>query len=702
MFKVFLCLIVFIGLNTILLPLLWDHLPDLIIGDSLNIPKLSPLDQANYEQKKSTSSSVKDSHAKLQSTTRGKVAISDPSDDYKPYNITIDNFNLQSNFKLFHIYPYRSIPREDFSTWIRDQFERSFENIVKNIADAELTPDLVAKNVTRGAVIASPSQEHPDYFYQWIRDGAITINSVINHLSEFDHFNNASLQTVVENYMNNSYYLQRTDNPTGNYDLDDLKSLGEPKWLVDSQPFKRVWGRPQNDGPGLRVIAIDNYLKNLDKRSLSLLNKYEHFETFEEVYHRIIKLDLRFVIKHWKDKHFDLWEEVDSYHFFTSLTQLKALKIGIKLYDRFEDTDADYLAALKAEYKKLMAFIQKDSGFVNYNLNHIVETPSILDKRSGLDAAILIGSLLTHDDKEDAIPFDVNDGLILNTLSEMIKTMKYIYPINHGRINLNLGVALGRYPEDLYDGNRIDEGNPWFLTTTAAAEIIYKLINKLYEGGEDLVIDARNQNFYFHNIIEVNNMVEFRDSSLIRSLNNFVLNLPYNSLSFNQTIGNLFNFADSFLDVVREHVADNGSMSEQFNKYTGFMQGAQELTWSYGSYWNAYRWRERALKCMLAGHIELVPAVQHSHAEVQQNNTDCDDPSNDHRVSSPSGVDLANDDVDTWDIAQCVHDRAGVQVQGLSLAQQVVSSLKHPLDQIVGNGVQVVDPLRFVLYVIHL
>lgn len=58
----------------------------------------------------------------------------------------------------------------------------------------------------------------------------------------------------------------------------------------------------------------------------------------------------------------------------------------------------------------------------------------------------------------------------------------------------------------------------------------------------------------------------------------------------------VLDYADSFLDVIREHQDGQGNLSEQFNRYTGFMAGADNLTWSYGAFWQAVRQRDIALK----------------------------------------------------------------------------------------------------------
>jgi glucoamylase len=111
----------------------------------------------------------------------------------------------------------------------------------------------------------------------------------------------------------------------------------------------------------------------------------------------------------------------------------------------------------------------------------------------------------------------------------------------------------------------------------------------LYADEKNLIIDESNRQFYFSHIIEVNNLLSTEPTD-------FSINIPFNSLAFNQTMKNVFDYADSFLDVVREHVSDDGFMSEQFNKYSGYNQGAENLTWSYGAYYSSFRGRQKALE----------------------------------------------------------------------------------------------------------
>lgn len=76
------------------------------------------------------------------------------------------------------------------------------------------------------------------------------------------------------------------------------------------------------------------------------------------------------------------------------------------------------------------------------------------------------------------------------------------------------------------------------------------------------------------------------------------IHIPYNSQAFKSVTASLIDYADTFLAIIRKHVDAEGHMSEQFNKYSGYLEGAEDLTWSYGSFWSSLRWRSKALELM--------------------------------------------------------------------------------------------------------
>lgn len=94
-----------------------------------------------------------------------------------------------------------------------------------------------AAGVDSGVVIASPSQNNPDYFYTWTRDSALTLKEVID---TFNNGYNATLQSEIQNYIVAQAIQQGVSNPSGS--LSDGTGLGEPKFNVDLTEFTGSWG----------------------------------------------------------------------------------------------------------------------------------------------------------------------------------------------------------------------------------------------------------------------------------------------------------------------------------------------------------------------------------------------------------------------------------------------------------------------------
>ncbi|AMD20535.1 HDL209Cp [Eremothecium sinecaudum] len=506
-----------------------------------------------------------------------------------------------------------SINRDNFTRWINEQEQVSVERMLRNIADKNFHDNVVfTGDVVEGAVIASPSKVNPDYFYQWVRDGAITINTVVNLLRDDTSGLNVTLIGTVLKYLNNSQVLQRVENPSGTIKRQ-LSGLGEPKFMTNNKAYLGPWGRPQNDGPALRTIAVLNFLDYLNKRGMTItdaINLYRNkygaqslplgFQNQQELFERLIFNDLLFIMLYWDRDSFDLWEEVRGLHFFTSITQLKALKMGFLALsnDMFQISER-FTECLQLRIEKITSFILGSSGFISSNVNYVVETPKLLGQRSGLDIGTIIGSVLTHDSELPEhlnlapVPFNVDDPAILNVLHGLVKSMSTLYPINHNRQGKYVGVGLGRYPEDIYNGNGESEGNPWFLATATAAELLYKLVFQSLNEKKKLVIELNKDasDSLFWSLI-FDGIVVMSDDKVCQ------LQIPYDSPAYLDMIKSLFNYGDSFLDVLRLHVGDSGEMSEQFNKYTGFLTGANNLTWSYSTFVSSIRWRNKALALM--------------------------------------------------------------------------------------------------------
>lgn len=476
----------------------------------------------------------------------------------------------------------------DFDTWLAWQSNQSFHFILENIGG--FLNILNESEVTYGVVIASQLRTNPNYFFNWIRDSALTIRTLIHQLNDVHDHSSLSIKSIIELYIEVNFHLQRQPNKSGKFDDERRSGLGEPKFMPNGLSFNEAWGRPQSDGPALRILTIKHYISYLERLDDSIKNPV--LGNVSNIYHNIIKPDLEYVMANWQFELFDLWEEIHSHHFFNCLVQLKSLQDGLDLARNF-DHSAKFLIDLEDHFNKLKNFILNyDTGFQSYKVPYIIETPFLFHqrKRSGLDAATLLASLHSHNTdlgNDINIPFDIDDSHILNTISSMVTDMKFRYPINHKYLGKpqSLGVGLGRYPEDIYDGYATTEGNPWFICTASAAEILYKLVYKRIKEKSDIKILLETREFYS---FFVNGFLE----EIAHSDDNFAID--YGSDRYIQTLLNVFSYSDTFMEVIREHVDPVGHMLEQFNRNTGYMQGAEDLTWSYSSFYNSAAWRKKA------------------------------------------------------------------------------------------------------------
>jgi glucoamylase len=418
-----------------------------------------------------------------------------------------------------------------------------------------------------------------------------------------DHVSSAldsELSTILDAYASLQLKIQQTSNPSGNY--NDLSGLGEPKFEVDGTPFRASWGRPQRDGPALRALTLINYLREYNSSHPSLWNSVHAEEFFAPLYESsmppssVIKADLEYVSHFWNQSSFDLWEEVEGLHFFNLMVSARSLREGTQLARTFGDLGAADWYELQAGYIEniLAKFWNKQKG-------HLVET--LWSKRSGLDCGLLLGSL--HALPSDSSPVSSSSSSaifppwsdeVLVSLLALTRDQRDRFPINSRPLQTSSsddddedsdsqpfeGTGIGRYPEDIYDGTGTSPhgGNPWFLCTSSASEILYRTASHL-STTSSLTITPVSLPFY---------------TSLFASSSLDVAPGVYGPADavFHSAIERLVAVGDQFLGVVKAHVDAEGAMSEQFDRKTGFMRGARDLTWSYGAFLKAVRARRGA------------------------------------------------------------------------------------------------------------
>lgn len=394
--------------------------------------------------------------------------------------------------------------------WMDIQTDRCIDRVYEAIS-----PD----DGALGSVMASPSKREPNYYYHWIRDAALTMREVWA-------WRDADPQLAMEtlwDYAHFSRENQLTDNLSGNH---TDKGLGEPKFHMNGDAYNESWGRPQNDGPALRALVLMPFAKYL-------LDHGKESQVRKKLYNNdlpartVIKADLEYVAHRWKDPSYDLWEEVEGDHFYTRITQWRALQMGTEFAKIMGDEGAEefyHKQALKV-HKSLEEFWNEKKGYYVATLNR---TGGVDYKESGLDIAIILG-VLHAGAKKGA--FSVFDPRVLDTAIALEKTFQKLYSVNKIKKTRSgdvLAPAIGRYPEDTYNGVESGkQGNPWFLATHALAEFYAKR-------GE-------------------------------------------------------WDKAEAFILRSKTHSGENGRQSEQIDRNNGYMKGARDLTWSYASFLSLMR-----------------------------------------------------------------------------------------------------------------
>lgn len=382
---------------------------------------------------------------------------------------------------------------------------------------------------SNGAIVAAPSKHNPDYYYDWIRDSAIAMDLIETWYESSQTF---GYKERLFNYVSWTQKLQHQHNPSPGQDI-----LGEPKFYIDGYPFEGPWGRPQNDGPALRASVLIRFAqKLLDNNETEYVQANLYNNNLDPHSMGVIKMDLEYTAHHWSDKNYDLWEEVFGHHFFTAMTQQKALFEGAALARRLNDNEA-------AVYYEQQARLINTRLNQHFDPDHKTIQATLLphpgpQKTLELDSSVILGILFNPQTNGDLSPSSI---YVQNTVKALYDQFNSMFPIN----NKHSGeILFGRYPGDTYDGYQTNSiGNPWFILTATMAEYYYTLADNL---------PLINQGEIAKNI---------------------------------QT-------GDNYLKLIKKYAPDM-KLSEQVNLNTGVQQGAPSLTWSYVAVLRAVELREK-------------------------------------------------------------------------------------------------------------
>lgn len=160
-----------------------------------------------------------------------------------------------------------------------------------------------------GSIIAAPEKKDPNYYYHWVRDSALVVQTLARLIPYVrGTATEKSLHQFIGDFVVFSNKLQQSPTKQGD---------GEVRFNVDGSVDETEWPRPQHDGPALRALALITYLGYADPNA-----------SRNRLIESVIRRDLASVVKRIDARGFDLWEYSNGFHFHTRMVQRGACAAG--------------------------------------------------------------------------------------------------------------------------------------------------------------------------------------------------------------------------------------------------------------------------------------------------------------------------------------------------------------------------------------
>ncbi len=437
---------------------------------------------------------------------------------------------------------------DDFESWVQTESQISVTRLNANISPA---------GTRRGVILASPSTQEPNYYYYWVRDGALVMRAILDRAMAGD--------VLAQNQFKDWVSFTRENQADA---VHHWGNLGEPRFNADGSVNTEPWGRPQNDGPAARALTLIRYAN-------WLLSQGDRASVARDLYQAelparsVIKTDLEYVAHHWQDRCIDLWEEVMGRHFFTEAIMMVSLREGAKLAIEMNDPQAaKYYQQVADQIEDQLAKHWDPSKGYYLSALEFSAGPQH-QKPSQLDVSVLLAALFVE---QPVGLLSLMDDHMIKSANALETAFASHYPINAGPGDL--GTAIGRYTEDIYYN-----GNPWILTTVAFAEWHYRMAAALQANPR--MILSSTQAHYFSTVVSkvAKKTVRVNAAALDADMHDTVVEA-------------LKIHGDAYLKRIRSVTGVTGHLAEQFEKSSGIQTSARDLSWSYAAFLRAAEARE--------------------------------------------------------------------------------------------------------------
>jgi glucoamylase len=477
--------------------------------------------------------------------------------------------------------------------WMARQNDVSAALMVRAMSAAHLVKERPGFGQTvrpaPGSVLASPAlgswDPDPDYFFHWLRDSALVIDALRHvigegafaeeRLSRFKEFVAFSLSLnrldgavflrLAADFRKSidPFFLQFVRDESDLRNITGDRILGEPRFNPDATLDISKWSRPQHDGPARRALALMRFwpLDGLDGQARASMRA-------------LILTDLDFIVRHWREPCFDIWEEELGHHYCTRLMHHSALADGAQWMAETGTNDTERtqacLAAAQAIAQSLDDYWCPAKGFYASRRGVANGVPG-----KDLDFATILAVIHAARAKG---AHSVLDPRVMATLARLEELFDASYAINRGRAETR-GPAMGRYADDRYFS-----GGAYYFSTLGAAEFYYALAEAV--AGAEVPVTEDNKEFLLR-LGAADDSLELRPPATEDRKRRFEA---------------LLRRGDQFMATVAAYTPASGELSEQFDQGTGAQTSAKSLAWSHAALITAIARRKAAMR---AGGVEL-------------------------------------------------------------------------------------------------
>lgn len=377
---------------------------------------------------------------------------------------------------------------ESLEQWIDRQYHHAMAAMLPSLSPVGIVKRRPGFGQTivpkKGSIVASPVlasyDPDPDYFFHWFRDSAVVIDAVrllcadgslskeraLEYFHDFVHFSlslseldgqalvaSAGWRTAV--CVDFAKFVRSDEELAG---IAGKRVSAEARVNPDGTLDISKWGRPQHDGPPLRLLATLRWVRDVDlERELA------------SAVAALVRMDLAFTRDCWRVASVDMWEEESGHHYYSLRLAAAALEEGAAwLKTQHHAEDVALAQSCRADAQTILRMLDgywlSDLG---YYRSRVLEGGVRSAKE--LDIAVIFAAIHgTSSGERGAGAHTVHDPRMHATLMRLEELFDGEYVINSNRPP-GRGPAMGRYKGDTYYS-----GGAYYFSTLAAAEFCFR------------------------------------------------------------------------------------------------------------------------------------------------------------------------------------------------------------------------------------